>query len=149
MALVQLTENRVSYVRELKPFKDTRRIKWTRIHASVGEQLIKKIEADLIEGNAMVVQLFKVHDVIGDYRTSSHPCEIEFFCMTFVAKADDFPSEVREKYLANYTEILVGKADNTRLVDVIGQIVNFGSLENKIIKGEDNMKLLIELCDQK
>ncbi|CAN7083084.1 unnamed protein product [Brassica oleracea var. botrytis] len=34
------------------------------------------------------------------------------------------------------------------LVNVIGQIVNFGSLENKMIKGKDNMRLLIELRDQ-
>ena len=34
-------------------------------------------------------------------------------------------------------------------VDVIGQIVNFGSLENKMIKGKNNMRLLIELRDQK
>ena len=34
-------------------------------------------------------------------------------------------------------------------VDVIGQIVNFGSLENKVIKGKDNLRLLIELRDQK
>ncbi|CAF1919484.1 unnamed protein product [Brassica napus] len=33
------------------------------------------------------------------------------------------------------------------LVNVVGQIVNFGSLENKIIKGKDNMRLLIELRD--
>ncbi|KAL0665066.1 hypothetical protein Bca4012_101904 [Brassica carinata] len=31
--------------------------------------------------------------------------------------------------------------------NVVGQIVNFGSLENKIIKGKDNMRLLIELRD--
>ena len=34
-------------------------------------------------------------------------------------------------------------------VDVIGQIVNFGSLENKKIKGKDNIKVLIELRDQR
>ncbi|KAG5410957.1 hypothetical protein IGI04_007346, partial [Brassica rapa subsp. trilocularis] len=33
-------------------------------------------------------------------------------------------------------------------IDVIGQIVNFGSIENKMIKGKDNMRLLIELRDQ-
>ncbi|KAL0748248.1 hypothetical protein Bca101_030250 [Brassica carinata] len=33
------------------------------------------------------------------------------------------------------------------LVNVVGQIVNFGSLENKIIKGKDNMRLLVELRD--
>ncbi|CAN6908582.1 unnamed protein product [Brassica oleracea] len=35
-----------------------------------------------------------------------------------------------------------------KLGDVIGQIVNFGSLENKMIKGKDNIRLLIELRDQ-
>ncbi|WZZ55018.1 hypothetical protein YC2023_055125 [Brassica napus] len=99
--------------------------------------------------NLKVVQLFKVYDAIGDYRTSSHPYKIGFFHVTFVAKPNDFPSEVPEKYLADYTEIPGGKADNSRLVDVVGQIVNFGSLENKMIKGKDNMRLLIELRDQK
>ncbi|KAL0649579.1 hypothetical protein Bca4012_092270 [Brassica carinata] len=36
-----------------------------------------------------------------------------------------------------------------RFFDVVGQIVNFRSLENKIIKGKDNMRLLIELRDPK
>ncbi|CDY68573.1 BnaUnng02900D [Brassica napus] len=75
--------------------------------------------------NLKVVQLFKVNDAIGDYRTSSHPYKIGFFHATFFAKPNDFPSEVSEKYLADYTEIPGGKADNSRLVDVIGQIVNF------------------------
>ncbi|CAF1919670.1 BnaC02g33770D [Brassica napus] len=73
--------------------------------------------------NLKVVQLFKVYDAIGDYRTSSHPYKIGFFHATFVAKPNDFPSEVPEKYLADYTEIPGGKADNSRLVvNVIGQI---------------------------
>lgn len=33
----------------------------TRIHASVGEQLIRKFEDDLTEGDVMVEQLFKVY----------------------------------------------------------------------------------------
>lgn len=66
--------------------------------------------------NLKVVQLFKVYDAIGDYRTSSHPYKIGFFHATFVAKPNDFPSEVPEKYLADYTEIPGGKADKSRLV---------------------------------
>ncbi|CAN7124228.1 unnamed protein product, partial [Brassica rapa subsp. narinosa] len=72
--------------------------------------------------NLKVVQLFKVYDAIGDYQTSSHPYKIGFFHATFVAKPNNFPSEVPEKYLADYTEIPGGKADKSRLVDVIGQI---------------------------
>ncbi|CAN6971934.1 unnamed protein product [Brassica rapa subsp. trilocularis] len=156
MAMVRASKNIVSYVRELKPRKDTSRIKvkivrlWrnynkesentiamvfvdkegTRIHASVGEQLIKKFDDKLREGDAIVVQLFKVYDAIGEYRTTPHPA-------------------LPENYFADFFDILGGNLDHCCLVDVVGQIVNFGSLENKIIKGKDNMRLLIELRDPK
>ncbi|WZZ14528.1 hypothetical protein YC2023_107617 [Brassica napus] len=86
MAMVRAKKNIVSYVKELKLRKDTSRIEvrivrlWrnynkesgntiemvvvdkegTRIHASVGEQLIKKFDDKLREGDAIVLQLFKV-----------------------------------------------------------------------------------------
>ncbi|CAN7046817.1 unnamed protein product [Brassica oleracea var. botrytis] len=173
MAMVRASKNIVSNVRELKPCKDTSRIEvrivrlWrnynkesgntiemvfvdkegTRIHASVGEQLIKKFDDKLREGDAIVVQLFKVYDAIDEYRTTPHPYKIGFFQTTFVGKTDDFPSAVPENYFADFSDILGGNLDHSCLVDVVGQIVNFGSLENKIIKGKDNMRLLIELRD--
>ena len=88
----------------------------TIIHALVGEQLIKKYEDRPTEGDAVVVHLFKVYDAFGDYRTTTHPYKIGFFQTTFVGKADDFPSEVPEKYLADYNDILGGKLDNSCLV---------------------------------
>ncbi|CAN7045399.1 unnamed protein product, partial [Brassica rapa subsp. trilocularis] len=75
--------------------------------------------------NLKVVQLFKVYDAIGDYRTSSHPYKIGFFHATFVAKPNDFPSEVPEKYLADYTEIPGGKADNNRLDRYAKQVYDY------------------------
>ncbi|RID75773.1 hypothetical protein BRARA_B02801, partial [Brassica rapa] len=160
-------------IRELKPRKDTSRIEvmilrlWrnynkesgntiemvvvdkegTRIHASVGEQLIKKFDDKLREGDTIVLQLFKVYDATGEYRTTPQPYKIGFFHTTFVGIADDFPSAVPEKYFADFSDILGGNLDHSCLVDVVGQIVNFGSLENKIIKGKDNMRLLVELRD--
>ena len=88
----------------------------TIIHALVGEQLIKKYEDRPTEGDAVVVHLFKVYDAFGDYWTTTHPYKIGFFQTTFVGKADDFPSEVPEKYLADYNDILGGKLDNSCLV---------------------------------
>uniref|UniRef100_A0A0D3APH0 DUF223 domain-containing protein n=2 Tax=Brassica oleracea TaxID=3712 RepID=A0A0D3APH0_BRAOL len=85
-------------------------VEGTKFHASVCEQLIKKFEG------CLVIQSVRC------YRTSSHPYKIGFFHATFVAKPNDFPSEVSEEYLADYTEIPGGKADNSCLVDVIGQI---------------------------
>ncbi|KAF2617893.1 hypothetical protein F2Q68_00038203 [Brassica cretica] len=57
-----------------------------------------------------------------------------------------FPKSISRTSLIFLVEILI-KA--VWLANVVGQIVNFGSLENKIIKGKDNMRLLIELCDPK
>ncbi|CAN6987774.1 unnamed protein product, partial [Brassica rapa subsp. trilocularis] len=112
----------------------------TRIHASVGEQLIKKFDDKLREGDAIVLQLFKVYDATGEYRTMPHPYKIGFFPTTFVGKTDDFPSAVPEKYFADFSDILGGNLDHNCLV---------GSLENKIIKVKDNMRLLVELRDPK
>ncbi|CAF1919034.1 unnamed protein product [Brassica napus] len=75
--------------------------------------------------NLKVVQLFKVYDAIGDYRTNSHPYKIGFFHATFVAKPNDFPSEVPEKYLADYTEIPGGKADNSYLGRYAKQVYDY------------------------
>ncbi|CAF1784470.1 unnamed protein product, partial [Brassica napus] len=66
----------------------------------------------------MVAHLFKVHHVVGDYR----------------------------KTHTSFQNWLLSK--NVSCKNVIGQIVNFGSLENKMIKEKDNMKLLIELRNQ-
>ncbi|KAG5411853.1 hypothetical protein IGI04_008172 [Brassica rapa subsp. trilocularis] len=41
----------------------------TRIHASVGEQLIKKFDDKLREGDAIVLQLFKVYDATASVTT--------------------------------------------------------------------------------
>ena len=87
-----------------------------RIHASVGEQLIKKYDEKLHKGDAIVVQLFKVYDAVGEYRRTSHPYKIGFFPMNFVGKADEFPSAVPEKYFADFTDILEGNIDSSCLV---------------------------------
>ena len=62
----------------------------TRIHASVGEQLIKKYEDKLHEGDAIVVQLFKVYDAFGDYLTTTHPYKIGFFPTTLLENLMSF-----------------------------------------------------------
>ncbi|CAN6844249.1 unnamed protein product [Brassica oleracea] len=55
-----------------------------------------------------------------------------------------FPKSISRTSLIFLVEILTIAV---WLVNVVGQIVNFGSLENKIIKGKDNMRLLVELRD--
>ncbi|KAF8094916.1 hypothetical protein N665_0349s0019 [Sinapis alba] len=155
MTMVQKSKRLVSLVKDLKQSRDTWHIEisiirllGTRIHVSVESSLFKKYENDLAEGQAKVVHLFKVNDVGGDYRTSTHRFKINFLQTTVISDADDFPSEVPEKYFAHYNDIISGKRVKTYLVDIIGQIVNFGAPEDIIIKGKDNTKLMIELLDQ-
>ncbi|CAH8362675.1 unnamed protein product [Eruca vesicaria subsp. sativa] len=64
--------------------------------------------------------------------------------------ADDFPSKVPKKYLVDYNDIIDGKLDNNHLVDFnfFLTLVTFASFVNKVIKGKDNLRLLIELRDQ-
>ncbi|KAF8082317.1 hypothetical protein N665_0834s0008 [Sinapis alba] len=112
------------------------------------KEMRNSIEMIFVDKEAKVVHLFKVNDVGGDYRTSTHRFKINFFQTTIIFEAGDFPSEVPEKYFADYNDIISGKLVKTYLVDIIGQIVNFGALENIIIKGKDNTKLIIELRDQ-
>ncbi|CAH8330412.1 unnamed protein product [Eruca vesicaria subsp. sativa] len=116
MALVHASKSIVSYLRELKPHKDTSRIevriirlwrnynkesgntieivfvdkKGTRIHASVGEQLIKKYEDKLHEGDAIVLQLFKVYDAIGDYRAQHIRTKLASFQQLLLPKLMSF-----------------------------------------------------------
>ncbi|CAN7093250.1 unnamed protein product [Brassica rapa subsp. narinosa] len=144
MAMVRAKKNIFSYVRELKPRKDTSRIevRIVRFWRNYNKESGNTIEMVVVDK-----ELFKVYDAIGEYRTTPHPYKIGFFQTTFVEKADDFPSAVFEKYFADFSDILGGNLDHRCLVDVVGQIVNFGSLENKIIKGKDNMRLLVELRD--
>ncbi|CAN6998364.1 unnamed protein product [Brassica rapa subsp. trilocularis] len=117
----------------------------TSIHVSVGEQLIKKFDDKLGEGDAIVLQWFKVYNATGEYRTTLHPYKIGFFPTTLLEKLMIF--QVQFSYFADFSDILGGNLDHSCLVDVVRQIVNFGSLENKIIKGKDNMRLLVELRD--
>ncbi|RID75613.1 hypothetical protein BRARA_B02648, partial [Brassica rapa] len=94
----------------------------TRIHASVGEQLIKQFEGKLTEGDAKVVQLFKMYDAIGDYRTTAHPYKIGFFHTNFVGTADEFPSEVPDKYFADAREVTLVISGDVSLIVSVGNM---------------------------
>ncbi|CAN6894433.1 unnamed protein product [Brassica oleracea] len=144
MAMVRAKKNIVFYVRELKPRKDTSRIevRIVRLWRNYNKESGNTIEMVVVDK-----ELFKVYDATGEYRMTPHPYKIGFFHTTFVGIADDFPTAVPEKYFADFSDILGGNLDHSCLVDVVGQIVNFGSLENKIIKRKDNMRLLVELRD--
>ena len=83
----------------------------TRIHASVGEQLIKKFDDKLREGDAIVLQLFKVYDATGEYRTTPHPTKLASFQQLLLEKLMifqvQFPKSISRTYLIFLVEIWI------------------------------------------
>ncbi|CAN7109413.1 unnamed protein product [Brassica rapa subsp. narinosa] len=119
----------------------------TRIHAQVEEDLMKKHLTVLKEGEAVSINTFQLKDYLGEFRTNPYPYKITFFRTTKVKAADDFLEYYPEKYFSDFENILSGKLDKNVLVDVIGQIVNIGPMEQIKTKGKDNSKLDIILRD--
>ncbi|CAG7861693.1 unnamed protein product [Brassica rapa] len=113
----------------------------SKIHAQVEEDLMKKHLTVLKEGEAVSINTFQLKDYLGEFRTNPYPYKITFFRTTKVKAADDFLEYYPEKYFSNFEEILSGKLDKNILVDVIGQIVNIGPMEQIKTKGKDNSKL--------
>ncbi|CAF2088976.1 unnamed protein product [Brassica napus] len=113
----------------------------SKIHAQVEENLMKKHLTVLKEGEAVSINTFQLKDYLGEFRTNPYPYKITFFRTTKVKAADDFLEYYPEKYFSNFEEILSGKLDKNILVDVIGQIVNIGPMEQIKTKGKDNSKL--------
>ncbi|XP_033137458.1 uncharacterized protein LOC103859363 isoform X2 [Brassica rapa] len=102
---------------------------------------MKKHLTVLKEGEAVSINTFQLKDYLGEFRTNPYPYKITFFRTTKVKAADDFLEYYPEKYFSNFEEILSGKLDKNILVDVIGQIVNIGPMEQIKTKGKDNSKL--------
>ncbi|CAN7063522.1 unnamed protein product [Brassica rapa subsp. trilocularis] len=113
----------------------------SKIHSQVEEDLMKKHLTVLKEGEAVSINTFQLKDYLGEFRTNPYPYKITFFRTTKVKAADDFLEYYPEKYFSNFEEILYGKLDKNILVDVIGQIVNIGPMEQIKTKGKDNSKL--------
>ncbi|RIA05758.1 hypothetical protein BRARA_K01562 [Brassica rapa] len=113
----------------------------SKIHPQVEEDLMKKHLTVLKEGEAVSINTFQLKDYLGEFRTNPYPYKITFFRTTKVKAADDFLKYYPEKYFSNFEEILSGKLDKNILVDVIGQIVNIGPMEQIKTKGKDNSKL--------
>ncbi|XP_033147965.1 uncharacterized protein LOC108871881 isoform X4 [Brassica rapa] len=170
MAMVRAKKNIVSYVRELKPRKDTSRIEvrivrlWRNYNKESGntiEMVVVDKEVSIhhtkcIFLEASFIYLLCVYKTLIIFVTRGPKFMLQLVNNSSKNSMTSYAREMRlssscskfpEKYSADFSDILGGNLDRSCLVDVVGQIVNFGSLENKIIKGKDNMRLLVELRD--
>ncbi|CAE5959349.1 unnamed protein product [Arabidopsis arenosa] len=122
--------------------------KGSRIHATVEDKNIKKFDGVLKEGDAVTLNPFKLIKYSGDYKSNSLSFKILFYRTTQVKPCDDFPKEVPEKYFVEFGDVLNGSLDTRVFVDVIGQIVNVGPIEDIKIRGKSTPKLDVELRDR-
>ncbi|CAH8278673.1 unnamed protein product [Arabidopsis lyrata] len=122
--------------------------KGSRIHATVEDKNIKKFDSVLKEGDVVTLNPFKLIKYSGDYKSNSLSFKILFYRTTQVKPCDDFPKEVPEKYFVEFGDVLNGSRDTRVFVDVIGQIVNVGPIEDIKIRGKSTPKLDVELRDR-
>ncbi|EFH70156.1 predicted protein [Arabidopsis lyrata subsp. lyrata] len=120
----------------------------SRIHATVEDKNIKKFDSVLKEGDVVTLNPFKLIKYSGDYKSNSLSFKILFYRTTQVKPCDDFPKEVPEKYFVEFGDVLNGSRDTRVFVDVIGQIVNVGPIEDIKIRGKSTPKLDVELRDR-
>ncbi|CAA7040401.1 unnamed protein product [Microthlaspi erraticum] len=103
--------------------------KGDRIHASVDKDCVGEFKNKLVEGRSVVLDTFKVGPYQSAIRTSRCSFKIRFYATTGVSPCSDFPGHVPEKYMLNFQDILSGNLDRSYLIDVMGQIVRMGNVE--------------------
>ncbi|ESQ56368.1 hypothetical protein EUTSA_v10027242mg, partial [Eutrema salsugineum] len=119
-----------------------------RIQATVERFFAKSFRKDLIEGRSVLINTFKVVEYNSEYRTKRTPFKIVFYATTTVSVCLDFPQDVPEKYMKSFPDILSTNLDNGYLIDVVGQIVRVGHVEDVMAQGKRRSRLKIYLRDE-
>ncbi|XP_024006421.1 uncharacterized protein LOC112082934 [Eutrema salsugineum] len=119
-----------------------------RIQATVERFFAKSFRKDLIEGRSVLINTFKVVEYNSEYRTTRTPFKIVFYATTTVSVCLDFPQDVPEKYMKSFPDILSTDLDNGYLIDVVGQIVRVGHVEDVMAQGKRRSRLKIYLRDE-
>ncbi|ESQ38662.1 hypothetical protein EUTSA_v10029126mg, partial [Eutrema salsugineum] len=119
-----------------------------RIQATVERFFAKSFRKDLVKGRSVLINTFKVVEYNSEYRTTRTPFKIVFYATTTVSGCLDFPQEVPEKYMKSFPDILSTDLDNGYLIDVVGQIVRVGHVEDVMAQGKRRSRLKIYLRDE-
>ncbi|KAH0862162.1 hypothetical protein HID58_079373 [Brassica napus] len=123
------------FIDDIKPGNNSYKLKGTRIHASIDEDLIKIYEGKVSEGVAFFISNFTLVNYATQYRTNPFPYKLTFYRTTNITPCDDFSSYLPNKYLKNFLQIHSGIFKNDVLIDVVGQIVHVGTLTEIYAKG--------------
>ncbi|XP_024010478.1 uncharacterized protein LOC112085491 [Eutrema salsugineum] len=119
-----------------------------RIQATVERFFAKSFRKDLVEGRSVLINTFKVVEYNSEYQTTRTPFKIVFYATTTVSVCLNFLQEVPEKYMKSFPDILSNDLDNGYLIDVVGQIVRVGHVEDVMAQGKRRSRLKIYLRDE-
>ncbi|KAL0802622.1 hypothetical protein Bca101_057798 [Brassica carinata] len=119
------------------------------LHASTENDLVQKHRHLLNEDQALPINAFSLKEYGGEFKTSSFSFKLAIMRTTRTKELTDFPDDVPEKYFIDFGDILDGKYERHLLIDVIGQIIEVGNVEEVKTKGKSNnsSKLQLILCD--
>ncbi|EOA32957.1 hypothetical protein CARUB_v10016287mg [Capsella rubella] len=119
-----------------------------KIHASVRKDLVNLYVNRLHIDDWVFIENFGLNYATGQYRPTSHLYKMAFIPGTVVMHCDP-KSDSSFLSLAKYQKIQSGELNPHMLVDVIGQIITIGELENLEANNKPTCKIDFEIRDEK
>ncbi|OAO92807.1 hypothetical protein AXX17_AT5G29550 [Arabidopsis thaliana] len=118
-----------------------------KIHASVKKALVKKYERHIALDQWRIIENFSLGQVRGQFRVTNHQFKMAFVNSTFVSPC---PTVTNDAYLSlpTFESIIVGELNLFYLVEVFGQVVNVGKVEDIVVNNESTKKLEFELRNE-
>ncbi|KAF8045117.1 hypothetical protein N665_5579s0001 [Sinapis alba] len=137
------------FIGNIDPAKDCYKIKvkGTRIHVSIDKRSLGNFRSKLSHRDFFILSNFTIGDYTIEYGTNPLPFKINFYRTTKITSCNDFPKELPNNYFKDFKEILGRQYEKEVLINVIGEVVNVGPLEDLKAKGKSSTKLeLTILC---
>ncbi|KAF8050052.1 hypothetical protein N665_2060s0007 [Sinapis alba] len=108
----------------------------TRIHDSMDECFLGNFRSKLSHRDFFILSNFTIGDYTTKYGTNPLPFKINFYRTTKITSCDDFPKKLSNNYFKDFKEILGRQYEKEVLIDVIGEVVNVGPLEDLKAEGK-------------
>ncbi|KAL0696327.1 hypothetical protein Bca4012_063507 [Brassica carinata] len=117
----------------------------SRLHAFIENDLVQKHRHLLNKVQALSRNAFSLKEYGGEFKTSLFPFKLAILRTTRTKELADFPDDVPEIYFIDFGDILDGKYERSLLIDVIGQIIEVGNVEEVKTKGKSNNSSKLQL----
>ncbi|KAG7568076.1 Reverse transcriptase RNA-dependent DNA polymerase [Arabidopsis thaliana x Arabidopsis arenosa] len=118
----------------------------TKMHAAVKKVFIGKYQRFLKLGEWKIIDGFSLSPYSGKYKISGLSYKMGFINNTEVHKCD-FVDDSIFLDLKDFEDVKSDKFDENVLIDIFGQVVSLGKVENLITQHKQNKKLEFQLRD--